>query len=378
MSDSTVQQLPPTCKALVFSEKTFKIQDIPTPQAGPGSVLVRVLVSSVEHSVKSLTTGGVPGLISPSSFVPGARAIGRIVAIGPDTTTLQVGQLVTLEPFLRGRDNPEVSFLWGFGVFGGDPRAIKLQQEHWKDGCFSQYARAPLENCYALNEKLLLGPPSEGGLGYKMADLLILARHMVAYGGLRSIDLKAGETIVIAPATGAYSGAAVDVALAMGARVIALGRNLKALEALAATHPRVSILQLKNDFQEDLVALKKFGTIDAYLDISPAVANDSTHVRSCFMALKPYGRVSLMGVLQKDVAIPYFMATIKNLTIKGQYMYEREDVRGVIKMAEAGVLKLGAAAGHEIVGQFKLDELDKAFEVANANAAAGQLTVVEL
>jgi threonine dehydrogenase-like Zn-dependent dehydrogenase len=378
MSDSGAHQLPSTCKALFFSENALTIQDIPTPQAGPGSVLVRVLVSSIEHSLKSLTTGGVPGLTTPSTFVPGARAIGRIAAVGPDTTTLQVGQLVTLEPFLRGRDDPEVSFLWGFGVFGGDPRAIKLQQEHWRDGCAAQYTRAPLENCYALNEKLLLGSPSEGGLGYKMADLLMLARHMVAYGGLRSIDLKAGETIIIAPATGAYSGAAVDVALAMGARVIALGRNLKVLEALAATHPRVSVLQLKNDFQEDLSALKKFGTIDAYLDISPAVANESTHVRSCFMALKPYGRVSLMGVLNKDIAIPYVMATIKSLTIKGQYMYEREDVRGVIRMAEAGVLKLGTAAGHEIVGKFKLDEFEKAFEIAKANAAAGQMTIMEL
>jgi D-arabinose 1-dehydrogenase-like Zn-dependent alcohol dehydrogenase len=374
MSSSTA--IPSTSRALVFADSAFSVKDVITPQAGSGSVLVQVLVSTVAHSLNALMSGGVPGLISPSIFIPGSRAIGRIAAVGPDTTTLQVGQLVVLEPFVHGRDNPEVNFLLGFGVFGGDSRAIKLQQEYWKDGSMAEYVRAPLENTYPLDEKLLLGSPTEGGLGYTIADLLILERHMVAYGGLRGINLQAGETIVIAPATGAYSGAAVDVAIAMGARVIALGRNMKALEALAATHPRVNILQLKNNFEEDLAALKRLGTIDAYLDISPSIAKDSTHVRSCFMAVKPYGRVSLMGVLNNDIAIPYVVAVIRNLSIKGQYMYEREDVRGVIKMAEAGVLKLGKVGGHEIVGNFTLGEIDKAFEVSKANAAAGQITVV--
>jgi hypothetical protein len=41
----------------------------------------------------------------------------------------------------------------------------------------------------------------------------------------------------------------------------------------------------------------------------------------------------------KDIAVPYVMAVLNNLTIRGQYMYEREDARGLIKLAEAGLLK---------------------------------------
>lgn len=217
-----------------------------------------------------------------------------------------------------------------------------------------------------------MGSPSGGGLGYSVGDLALLTRHTVVYGGFRGIDLKAGETVIVAPATGVYSGAAVEVASAMGARVIAVGRNLETLKKVAANLPRVHALQLKGDINEDLAALKKFGTIDAYLDISPPAANESTHIRSCIMAVKQCGRVSLMGVIMKDIAIPYAMAVMQNLTIRGQYMYEREDVWGLIKLAESGLLKLGIAVGHEVVGEFGLEDHEKAFDVAQQNPEAGE------
>jgi len=140
----------------------------------------------------------------------------------------------------------------------------KLIEGLWRNGLATEYARAPLENCYALNEKVLLGSTAEGGLGYSVADLSILPRHLVAYGGFRSIDLKPKETVIAAPATSAYSGAAVEVASIMGARVIAIGRNPSSLRKIAAANVRVSIIQLKDNVEEDLASLMKFGPADTY------------------------------------------------------------------------------------------------------------------
>jgi threonine dehydrogenase-like Zn-dependent dehydrogenase len=128
--------------------------------------------------------------------------------------------------------------------------------------------------------------------------------------------------------------------------------------------------------EEDIATLQKFGKIDAYIAISPAAASKSTHVRSCLMALKPYGRASLMGVIDSDIAIPYMVAMFKNLTIRGQFMYEREDVRGIVELAETGVLKLGKSAGQEIVGQFPLEEWQKAFEAATNNPETGKIVLL--
>jgi threonine dehydrogenase-like Zn-dependent dehydrogenase len=331
------EALPETCRALVYSgpEKPLEVQTIPTPTAIAGSAIVKILKAVIEPASKHLLSGQVPGLWFPVPSVPGARAIGRIAATGPDTTSLQLNQLVVLDPFVRARDNPNFQLLWGAGVFGGNPAAQALMESSWKQGMLAEYTRAPLENCYALNEEILMGSPS-GGLGYSLADLAGLVRHAVSYGGLRGINLQAGETIIVAPATGIYSGSAVEVASAMGARVIAVSRNMEVLKKLANANPRVHPVQLKGDVEQDLASLKKFGTIDAYIDISPFAANESTHVRSCIMAVKQYGRVSLMGVLMKDIAIPYVVAVMNNLTIRGQYMYEREDVFGLIKLVEAG------------------------------------------
>ncbi|PSS22746.1 hypothetical protein M430DRAFT_98267 [Amorphotheca resinae ATCC 22711] len=380
MSDIKSEPLPSTYRALMCSGvgEPLTIQTLPIPDAVPGSVIVRILASSVHTGIEQMLAGKVAGLSIPTPFVPGTRAIGRVAIAGPDTTSLEVGQLVLLEPFIRGRDDPNVQFLWGFGVFGTNPKALKLMEGTWRDGLFAEYARAPLENCFALDERLLLGSPAAGGLGYSVADLTLLSTHVVAYGGFRGIDLKAGETVIVAPATGVFSGAAVEVASALGARVLAVGRNIEALQEIAARNARVSIVQLKGNVEEDLASLKKFGPIDAYLDISPHSASDSTHIRTCLMAVKPYGRVSLMGTVAKDIAIPYVVAMLNNLTIRGQYMYERDDVRGIIKLAEAGVLKLGKEAGHRIEGRFPLEEWEKAFEVAAQNPRVGKSVIFTL
>jgi len=388
--------LPRTCRALVYTgpDKPLELQTIPVPDAVPGSIIVNVIVTGVEHSMGNIISGKVHGITVPSPSIPGTRAIGRVAALGPDTTSFSVGQLVMMEPFVRARDNPDSAFLWGAGVFGTDAGALKLSQESWANGLWAEYVRAPLENCYALNEKRLCGSSADGGLGYSITELSTLPKHLVGYGGLRGINLQAGETIIVAPATGVYSGAAVDVACAMGARVIAVSRNLKELEKIAAMNPRVEIVQLKGNAEEDLANIKKFGTVDAYIDISPAVANESTHVRSCMAAVKPYGRVSLvrislcllsisakkflkMGVLMKDIAIPYVSVVINNLTIRGQYMYERDDARDLIKLVEAGVLKIGRSVGHEVVGEFALQDWQKAIEVASATSGAGRLVVLK-
>lgn len=372
-----MSSIPPTCRALVAKGpgKGISVETIQTPQPTPGSLVVRIIHSTAEANLKHQLTSSTPGLHIPFPIVPGAGAIARVAAIGPDTTSLSVGQLVFLDSFIRGRDNSDVQLIWGVGVFGGDPRAIKLAEDVWRNGAAAEYVRIPLENCHPLNEKLLLGAKSDGGLGYDAADLCLLRRHLIVYSGLRGINLQAGETVIISPATGAYSGAAVEMASALGAKVVALGRNLAVLQKLAADNPRVKIVHLQGDPDDDLANIKKLGPVDAYLDISPPVANNTTHIRTCFKALGLYGRASLMGINMKDVQIPYVELVLKNISIRGHYMYEREDVQGLIKLVETGVLRLGKQAGHEIVGRFKLEEWEQAIDIAAANTEAGKMVV---
>lgn len=379
MSSPADSPLPATMQALHVEAlgQAPTIKTLATPQPGPGSLVIKVLAVSIEPSMQHIIDGNIPYLYTPTPLTPGGCAIGRVAATGPDTTTLSVGQLVTMESFIRGRDDSYVQVLWGMGVFGQDPKAKKLIEE-WRDGVLAEYVRAPLENVYALNEKRLLGSPAEGGLGYSLGDLLVLARHLVPYGGFRGIDLKPGETVIVAPATGIFTSAAVEVASAMGARIIAVSRNLPKLKKLAAANQRVEIVQTSGDYEEDLTKIKAFGPIDAYLDLSPKEANGSSHVRACLMSLRNYGRASLMGVLTNDIDISYMTAVLNNLTIRGQYMYERNDVKGLIALVESGLLKLGKAGGYEIVGEFSIDQWDEGVKVAFQNQEPEKMVVMYL
>jgi len=182
----------------------------------------------------------------------------------------------------------------------------------------------------------------------------------VPYGGLRDIDLKPGETVIIAPATGSFGGAAVKLALAMGARVIAVGCNPETLNKLAASYERIEAVQITRDAQADLKSLQTFGPIDAFFDVSPPEAANSTHFRSCILALRHSGRVSFVGGLKGELTIPIKVVLQRDLMLKGKWMYSRQDLKDLIKMIEIGVLKLGG----QKVEKFSLEDWEKGFNAA--------------
>ena len=246
----------------------------------------------------------------------------------------------------------------------------------WRDSTFAEYARMPLELCTPLDEERMLKSRQDGGVALDVADLAYLMVLLVPFGGLRDIDLKVGERIIIAPATGPFGGAAVLVALAMGASVVAMGRNLEALERLKnLDKERVEIVQMTGDMEKDLNALKRCGPANAYLDISPNQAANSTHIKSCILALKPGGRVSLMGGIYADVAILHSHVMHYQLTLKGKWMSQPDDARVLLQMVEGGMLKLGEKGGIKIKGRYALRDWKEAFDTAASCDRAGELTV---
>jgi len=103
-------------------------------------------------------------------LVIGTSALGRVAAIGPDAVLLKPGQLVFIDSFVRGRDDPNATFLLGVHE-GHTEGSKKLMRGEWKDATYAEYAKIPLENCYPLNESILVG-----NLGYKVEDLQDISR----------------------------------------------------------------------------------------------------------------------------------------------------------------------------------------------------------
>ena len=360
---TTTPTLPSTYKALVATEygQMPTLTTLPMPTATPGSAIVQILATPCDKGSLGFLDARNPEFSNEVPFIPGVSAVGRIVTTGPDATTLRPGKLVLLEPFVKARDDPDNAQIIKALFAGPTPEAQVLAQPGlWRDGFWAEYVHVALENCVPLDEKVLLGAAEEGGLGYDVVDIPHLAPLLVAYGGFRSVGLKAGETVLVAPGTGWYSGAAVEVAAAMGARVIAVGRNQDTLKRLTEAVPRVQGVQLTGDEVKDQEVLAKFGPIDVVMDFTPMGTENPLYLRSGIAALATNGRAVLMGFAYGDLAANYSALVIKNLTIKGKYMYEREDITGVVKLVESGLLKLGKQAGQQLLAQYKFEDFEKA------------------
>ncbi|KAM5341997.1 hypothetical protein ACJ41O_015028 [Fusarium nematophilum] len=258
-----------------------------------------------------------------------------------------------------------------------DDASRKLSRGEWRDSTFTEYAKLSLENCHPLDEKRLLGSTQDGGFGYTLEDLTHLLSMLIPFGGLADIDVEAGETVIIALATGRYGSAAAHLALAMGARVIAIGRNASVLSQLGKISPRLDTVRITNDESVDTQALRSVipGGADAFWDMSPPGAGTSTHFRSCLSVLKHGGRVSIMGLVTSGVSFDYMQILAGGLTIKGTWMCTREQTRRLIDMVESGVLLLGDRAGMGPVRTFGLEKWEEAFDTARQETGPREIVI---
>lgn len=363
---AAITKYPATHRALVLRSTSEPLELVtrPTPTVTSGSAIIRVLCTGVLSYAQEVFTGKRP-YDYPLPYVPGSSSVGRIVAIGQDATTLKEGDLVFTDMFLRGRDDENATSLQGWHQ-GGTAQSTRLVSEEFRDGTYAEYARIPLENLHRMPE----------GSQYSNPQYLHMVRACVPFGGLTNlggVDLQAGETVVIAPATGHFGGSGVEVALAMGANVVAMGRSTEGLQRLeknlAEYGRRLKTVQITGDVEADTAAI---GPVNCYLDLSPPVAANSSHIRSCFLALKPRGRVCLMGGIHGDLTIPHGKIYRQNIQITGKWMYERSAPRKILQMVENGLLRLDRTTIHT----FGLEQLEEACDDAAGRIRPDELTVL--
>lgn len=384
--------LPPTYRALEFASPTTpaKVITKPTPSLPlpPGTALLAPLVAPVPSYASEILTNNNPRqFIYPLPFTPGPSAIARLIAAPPDTPSLTPNQLVFLDPAIRTRSDASTSaFL--LGTHGGVGETFEIMDKVWRDGSWAEMVSVPVENVVPLDEAALFG---EGRWGYTAVDLAPLLTLAVAYGGLDTAAVRPGEIVVVAPATGAFSGAGVHVALALGARVIAMGRNESALRELEEVG-RGSVVGLKmsGSVEEDLdgirSAAEKLGNkkkeVDVLFEISPPRVVDGSgqtvpYITAGMRALRKGGRAVLMGGIFHDVNLPVGDISFGRKSVQGWWMYTPEQLRQLVRMVETGVLQLGEKRGFKCAGVFQLEEWQQAFDTAAREAKIGSFAVLQ-
>jgi alcohol dehydrogenase len=198
-------------KAVVFHEHgpldNLRYEDFPDPRPGPTEVLIRVRAVAL-NGFDPMVLRGIPGLKTPLPMIPGADITGEIVELGDgvDRSHLKIGNRVTVIP-------NQPTGMMGETKRGGCSEFIAVEQEYV----------LPIPDAVSFVEAACLP---------------------VAYGtALRMIEtrgqLQPGEKVLILGASGGVGTCCVQLAKAIGCKVIACASSdwkLERLKELGADH----------------------------------------------------------------------------------------------------------------------------------------------
>ncbi|WP_422733117.1 NADPH:quinone reductase [Micromonospora sp. WMMD558] len=160
----------------------IRIGHLPVPVPGPTDVLVRTALMAVNHVDTFVRSGGYRTQ-TPIPFVIGRDLVGTVVRTGEGVDDLAIGAKVWCN---------------SLGHQG-------------RQGSFAEFAVVPRERLYRL--------PAQADPATAVS---VLHTAATAYLGLfRTGSLRPGETVLVAGAAGGVGSAAVQLAVAAGARVIA-------------------------------------------------------------------------------------------------------------------------------------------------------------
>lgn len=339
----------------------LELNNIPVPEPRPGSVVVRVEASSLMSYMKDYVEGKIPIYNPPKGkFIPGGNAVGIIHAVGRDVWHLKPGQRVVLSSHFVAQENVETPAQILIGITAHGPVAEQVQAA-WRDGALAEYALWPASAVV----------PAEDLDHIDSVHLAVLVRYVIPFGGLLRGRLAAGETVIISGATGAYGTAAVFVALAMGAgRVVAVGRDVRRLEAVAAAGHRVVPVAVTGEIQSDVERIKAaaHGVAHMAFDMVGS-ARDPNMTLAALRSLSREGRLVLMGSMTVPLPIPYTEVMLNGWEIIGQFMYPQEAYRRLLDLVRVGQLNVSAIRPRV----FPLAALPEAMEAA---ASAGNLECV--
>jgi NADPH2:quinone reductase len=152
-------------------------KELPTPEPGPGEVLVRIEAASLNFPDLLIVQNKYQ--MKPAlPFVPGAEFAGVVEAVGDGVTHLKPGQAVAC---LAGT------------------------------GGFATHTLAPAALCM----------PLPAGFAAVDAAAFIMTYATSHHALMDRAQLKAGETVLVLGAAGGVGTAAIQIAKAIGARVIA-------------------------------------------------------------------------------------------------------------------------------------------------------------
>ncbi|MBL8552449.1 MAG: NAD(P)-dependent alcohol dehydrogenase [Hyphomonadaceae bacterium] len=318
----------------------LKRAERPDPRPSAREVLVRVRACSLNYRDQAVVTGNYFGGSVQRNTIPLSDGAGEVVAIGPAVTRFQVGDRVAGTFFQTWIDGPP-------------RRAPALGSP--LDGMLAEYV--------ALDEDGVV--PIASTLSYEEAACLPCA-GVTAWHALASGKRLLPGDVVLAIGTGGVAMLAVQIASAMGARVVVTSSSdekiarAKAIGAFGGVNYRT-----RPDWADGVLELTGGRGADHVVELGGA----GTLAQS-FKALAMSGEINLIGVLaghQGDTGPHALM--LKGGNMRGIFVGSAAMATDLNRAIDANGIK-------PVIGKtFGFDEARAAWEYALSPALFGKVVI---
>jgi len=330
--------IPKTMNALVKAkaEPGLWREEVPVPDVGKNDVLIRVLKTSIcGTDVHIYNWDAWASKTIPVPMVVGHEFVGEVAAIGENVHDVEIGEIVNGEGH----------------IVCGRCRNCRAGRRHLcmrtsgvgvnRPGAFAEYIAIPVTNVWHADSRIPLDVLS-------CFDPLGNAVHTAL-----SFDVL-GEDVLITGA-GPIGIMAVAIAKHAGARfVVITDLNPYRLE-LAKKMGATRVVDVRNEKLSDVQ--RELGMAEGF-DVGLEMSGSPAALRAMLDNMCHGGKIAMLGIPEKEIAIDWNLVVFNMLTIKG--IYGREMFETWYKMQT--MIQSGLDISPVITHRFRWDEYEKGFD----------------
>ena len=308
----------------------MSLEDLPTPVPGPEEVLIDARAIGVNFP-DLLVIEGTYQILPELPFSPGKEVAGVVRAVGPGVESPNVGE------------------------------RVMAQVEH---GAYREQVLAEANNVTVLPESVGYEAGAAFGLGYLT----------VYFGLVRRARLKPGEWVLVTGASGGVGSAGVQLAKALGARVIAVGRTEDKRNFALEQGADHTIEFEPEGFKERVMELTDGHGADVILE---SVGGEL--FRACMRAIAWEGRLVIIGFAAGEIpTVKAGHVLVKNMDLIGvQSSDYREREPESFREAQEELLGLltHGKIGVQVTATYPLEAAAEALEEIRDSRVRGKVVL---
>jgi propanol-preferring alcohol dehydrogenase len=337
-----------TMKAAIVEKfgAPLKVTDTEVPTPGPNQALVKLIASGVCHTDLHAVDGDWP--VKPSlPFIPGHEGVGEVIAVGPGTSGIAVGDLVGNAWLWRACGHCEYCRT-GWETLCPE----QLNGGYSVNGSFGQYML--VDATYAARIPVGADP-------YEVAP--VLCAGVTVYKGLKMTGTRPGQWVAIS-GIGGLGHLAVQYAREMGMRVVAIDVGDDKLE-LAKHHGAEAVVNAATT--DDPAA----AVVDATSGGAHGVLVTAVHPRAFGQAIgmaRRGGTIVFNGLPAGEFPAPIFDIVLKGLTIRGSIVGTRQDMVECLDFYARGRI-------HPTYTKRPLEDINSIFDEMHRGAINGRIVI---